>query len=159
MKSHFFCSICNSIYPNGRSIIMVWREADGAKLWRFSLTPHGNQVSPTKLDTQEVMLSGFSACDLTVMEVLVHYLHATDGFSVKSMWLYTIKSGNYATWPGTTFYNADKYFPESRETIKCHMFQTFQISRSTKPKPAKSTPAKVSATETPITLLPSIPSI
>ena len=95
--------------PNGRAIITGWREADGAKLWRFSLTPHDNQLSPTKLDTQEVMLSGFSACDLPVMEVLVHYLHATDGFPVKSMWLYTIKSGNYATWPGTTFYNADKY--------------------------------------------------
>ena len=37
--------------PNGRDILTGWREATGAKLWSFALTPHDNQLPPTKLDT------------------------------------------------------------------------------------------------------------
>ena len=94
--------------PNGKTILTGWRKAAGAKLWRFDLNPHYNQLPSTKLDTQEAMLSAFSAYDLPSVEALVHYLHATAGFPVKSTWLAEIKAGNYATWLGLTFYNAAK---------------------------------------------------
>ena len=38
-------------FPNDRTILMGWREAAGATPWRFALTPHKNQLPPTKLDT------------------------------------------------------------------------------------------------------------
>ena len=101
----------------------------------------------------------FSAYSLPRVEALVQYLHATAGFPIKSTWLATIKAGKYVMWKGLTFYNTDKYFPESRETIKVHMVQTHQGVCSTKPKPTKSAPAEVATTETPVPLLPGILSI
>ena len=101
-------------------------------------------------------MSTFSAYNLPSMEALVHYLHSAYGFPFKSTWLAAIKAGNYAKWLGLTFSNASKYFPESKETIKVPMVQTHQGVRSTKPKPNKSAPAEVAATETPVPLLPCI---
>ena len=66
------------------------------------------------------------------MEALVRYTHAAAGFPVKSTWLKAIKHGNYNSWPGLTYNNAAKYFPESVETIKGHMVQSSQEVRSTK---------------------------
>ena len=56
----------------------------------------------------EAMLSAFSAYNLPIVEVIVHYLHAAAGFPVKSTWMAAIKSVNYAMWLGLTFSNADK---------------------------------------------------
>ena len=142
--------------PNVRSILIGWSEASGAKISRFALTSHENQLPPTNLDTQEPVLSSFSAYDIPSVEGPMHYLHDASRFPVKSMWLAAIKSGNYATCPGLNFYNAAKYFLESRETIKGHMVQTRQGIRSTKTKPTKTTPAKVAVTEPPVPLLPKI---
>ena len=94
--------------PNGRAILTGWREYAGAKLWRFVLTPHDNQLTPTQLKTQKATMSAFSAYDLPIVESLVHYLHAAVGFPIKYTWLDAIKSGNYTTWPGLTFSNAAK---------------------------------------------------
>ena len=66
------------------------------------------------------------------MEALVHYMHAAAGFPVKSTWLKSIKHGNYNSWPGLTYKNAAKYFPQSVETIKGHIVQSSQGVRSTK---------------------------
>ena len=94
--------------PNGRASVTSWSEDAGAKLWRFALTPHDNQLPPTNLDTQEAMMSDFSVYDLPSVELLVHYLHATARFPVKSMWLNAIKADNYAMCPVITFSNAAK---------------------------------------------------
>ena len=59
-------------------------------------------------------------------------MHAAAGFPVKSIWLTAIKDGNYNSWPGLTYSNAAKCFPQSVETIKGHMFQYSQGVRSTK---------------------------
>ena len=67
-----------------------------------------------------------SAYDLPSVEGLVQYLHAAEGFLIKSTWLAAIKTGNYATWPGLTYSDASKYYPESTETIKGHMTQLSQ---------------------------------
>ena len=50
-----------------------------------------------------------SVYDLPSMEALVRYMHAVEGFPVKSTWLRAIKHGNLNTWPGLTFNNAAEY--------------------------------------------------
>ena len=69
------------------------------------------------------------------MVALVHYLHATAGFPVKSTWLGAIKAGNYSYWPGLTYTNASKYCLLFMESVKGHLTQSRQGIRSTKPKP------------------------
>ena len=66
------------------------------------------------------------------MEALVCYMHAAAGLPVKSTCLKAIKHGNYNSWPGLTYNNAEKYSPQSVETIKGHMVQYSQGVRSTK---------------------------
>ena len=59
-------------------------------------------------------------------------MRAASGFPVKSTWLKAIKKGNFESWPGLTYNNADKYCPHSVETLKVHMVQSSQRVRSTK---------------------------
>ena len=66
------------------------------------------------------------------MEALVRYMHAAAGFPVRSTWLRAIKNGNLNSWPGLTYNNASKYFPQSLETIKWHMVKSSQRVRSKK---------------------------
>ena len=51
------------------------------------------------------------------------------------MRLAAIKAGNFASWPGLTYTNAEKYCPISVDTLKGHMTHTRKGARSTKPKP------------------------
>ena len=66
--------------------------------------------------------------DLPSMEALVRYMHAAAGFPVQSTWLKAIKNGDFNSWPGLTYNNAAKYFPQSIETMKVHMVQSSQGS-------------------------------
>ena len=86
-------------------------------------------------------------CDLHSVQALVRYLHAAAGFPVKSTWLKAIKAGNFATWPGLTYSNAAKYYPESAETLKGHLVQSSKGVRSTKAKPAKTPTPNPAPTE------------
>ena len=115
---------------DGTSLLNGWREQHGAKLWRFSLIPN-KTTTPTWAPQSPTALN---AHDLPSVGALVHYLHATAGFPVKSTWLAAIKAGNFASWPGLTYANAAKYCPSSDETIKGHLSQVRQGLRSTKPK-------------------------
>ena len=66
------------------------------------------------------------------MEALVRYMHGASGFLVRSTWLKAIKNGNFNSWPGLTYNNAEKYCPQSMETIKGLMVQSSQGFISTK---------------------------
>ena len=116
---------------DGSTLLKGWREQQGAKLWRLLLIPD-NTNSP-QWATHEPM--ALNAHDLPSVGALVHYLHATAGFPVRTTWLEAIKAGNYASWPGLTYANVSKYCPSSDETIKGHLTQVRQGIRSTKPKP------------------------
>ena len=61
-------------------------------------------------------------------------MHAAAGFPVKSTQLKAIKNGNFETWPGLTYSNADNYFTHEVENIKVNMVQSLQGVRSTKEK-------------------------
>ena len=71
---------------------------------------------------------------LPSVAALVKYFHACAGFPVCSTWLAGIKAGNFASWPGLTYVNVAKYCTVSVETLRGHMVQSQQSSRSTKPK-------------------------
>ena len=122
--------------PQGTPILAGWREKDGARLWRISLSTDDSPPPcplPFEVPTKS-SLSAFSAYDLPSVEALVCYLHAAAGFPVKDTWLEAIKAGFYDSWPGLTFQNASRYCPRPDETIKGHMVQSRQGVRSTKPK-------------------------
>ena len=70
--------------------------------------------------------------DLPSMEALVRYMHAAAGLPVRSTWLKAIKHGNFNSWPGLTYNNAEKYCPQSIETLKGHMVKYSQGVISTK---------------------------
>ena len=69
------------------------------------------------------------------------------GYAVKSTWLKATQAGNYMGWPLLTDCNVRKYYyyPETSETSKGHMNQTWDNVWSTKPKPL---PLKKCATAT-----------
>ena len=76
-----------------------------------------------------------TAHELPSVGSVVRYLHAARAFPVKSTLLAAIKSGNYASWLGLTYANANKYFPVPIETLQVNLNQSRQGARSTKPKP------------------------
>ncbi|KAL7525492.1 hypothetical protein ACHAWF_001385 [Thalassiosira exigua] len=74
------------------------------------------------------------AYDLPSVKALVWYFHASAGFPVRTTWLKVIKAGNYDSWRGLTYENAEKYCPNTVETAKDYSVQTRQGVRSTKRK-------------------------
>ena len=61
----------------------------------------------------------------------IKYLHACAGYPTKTTWLQAIKNGYFSTWPTITEKTIQKYFTEPEPTIKGHMNQTKQHTRST----------------------------
>ena len=120
-----------SFSKDGTIILRGWHEPSGAKLWRFSLRP---EINP---EVQQEWSSGptaLNAHDLPSVVALVRYLHAATGFPVKSTWLAEIKDGNYASCPGLTYANSNKYCPVYIETLQGHLNQSWQGAHFTKPK-------------------------
>ena len=113
-------------------------------LWYFNLLPAPKAVPVPVATCHQASLGAYSAYDLPSVAALVRYLHAASGFSVRDTWLWAIKDGNYATWPGLTYNNSAKYCPDKYETIMGHMVQTLQGACSTNPK-KKPTNAKTSS--------------
>ena len=81
------------------------------------------------------------------VKALVRFLHAADGFPVKSTWLAAIRAGNYGMWQGLTYKNAKTYHLTTAETLKGHMTQTRQRVRSAK---RKTTPTKPTRSLSPL---------
>ena len=130
---------------NNQPFLKGWRETSGARLWRISLRldlrtdiancpPYHEDTEADAQEEEEATLEAFSAYDLPSVEALVTYFHAAAGYPVRDTWLKTIKAGNYNSWTGLTYINANKYCPLADETIKGHMVQTRQGVQSTKPK-------------------------
>ena len=71
--------------------------------------------------TRQTTPVAHSAYSLPIVEALVRYMHVVAGFPVKSTWLRENKKENFATWPGLTYFNVEKYCPHAVETIKGNM--------------------------------------
>ena len=136
---------------NNRFILKVWREAQAPYLWRIVLLPDNVDIPKVPQDALQVSLVAYSAYDLPSVEALARYFHAAAGFPVRSTWLDSIKSVNYASWPGLTINNARKYCPSANKTILGHIVQGIQRVRSTKRgrRSARSTATLATMTEPP----------
>ena len=117
--------------PKGEPIFQGWRENKLPRLWRVALSSDKKQ-KVIYTTTSHNRPEASNVYDLPSMEALVRYMHAVAGFPVLSTWLKAIKNGNFNSWPGLTYDNADKYCPQSIETMKGHMVQSSQGVISTK---------------------------
>ena len=117
--------------PKGKPILTGWRETKLPRLWRFALKPT-EELIMHHTEKRQKNPSAHSAYDLQILEALVQYIHTAAGFPVNPTWLRAIEKGNFDTWPGLTYSNAEKYCPHSVEIIKGHMVQSSQGVRSTK---------------------------
>ena len=70
--------------------------------------------------------------ELSSMEQVVKYLHATWGFPTKPTIRNAVCKNWLVGWPELTVERVNKLFPESNETQKGHMKQQRQGVRSTK---------------------------
>jgi hypothetical protein len=68
---------------------------------------------------------------------LVQFLYAACGSPVPSTWMKVINNGHFANWPGLTAGLVRGHLPKSAATVKSHLNQQQQNTRSTKPKPPK----------------------
>ena len=117
--------------PGGKPILTGWIEKELPRLWRFALKLTEELITD-HTSKRQTTPAAHSAYDLPRVEAIVQYMHVVEGFSFKSTWLREIRKGNFATWPGLTYSNAEKYCPHAVETIKGHMVQYSQGVRSTK---------------------------
>ena len=107
------------------------REDKLPRLWRFALSPDERQKILYTTTSQKKPEAN-NVYDLPSIEALVCYMHAAAGFPVRSTWIKATKNGNFNSWPGLTYNNAAKYYPQSMETIKGHTVQSSQGLRPTK---------------------------
>ena len=122
------------IYDQGGPPILTgWRERNGDRLWRITLTPTPEELPAMPNNADHTNLKAYSANDLPSVEALVRYFHAAAGFPVRNTWLRDIKEDNYRTWPRLTLANATEYCPSADENIKGHIVQSRQGVCSTKP--------------------------
>ena len=85
--------------PEGKPILQGWIEKKLPRIWRFALklNDRGKQNYTT---TNQKIPAAHSAYNLPSIEVLVRYMHAESGFTVKSTW---IKNGNFESWSVLTY--------------------------------------------------------
>ena len=85
-------------------LLKGYLKQSGSKLWHFSLLP--NNIVLQQCPTGPIALN---ANNIPSVGTLVRYLHSAAGFPVKPTWLTSIKTGNYASWPGLTSAKASNY--------------------------------------------------
>ena len=93
--------------PECKPILQGCREKKLPRLWRFALKPNDRSIKNYTTKKQKSR-AAHSAYNLTIIEALVHYMHAAAGFPVKYTWLKAIKKGNFESWPVLTYTNAAK---------------------------------------------------
>ena len=65
--------------PYNIPILIGWCETGGTKLWRFYLLPDAAQFPPDQPDTENALLSVYTAYEIPSVKALVRYLHADSG--------------------------------------------------------------------------------
>ncbi len=89
-------------------------------LWLMPLktkTNGGNQASNIEGVTERAN----AIFKLPSIRQTILYHHTLAGFPVKETFLYAVRAGNYATWPGLTIAALHKYFPDLDEMQKGYM--------------------------------------
>ena len=65
----------------------------------------------------------------------IKWMHAVCGYPLKSTWMKSIRSGNYAGWPLLAIKHVHCHYPDTTEIPQAHLNQTRKNFWSTKPKP------------------------
>jgi hypothetical protein len=71
----------------------------------------------------------------------IAYLHATCFSPVKDTWIKAIAAGNFSGWPGLSVNSVRKYLAKSDATVKGHINQQRQNTRSTQKRVPSTAPA------------------
>jgi hypothetical protein len=80
------------------------------------------------------------------------YLHAAAFSPVKSTFIKAIDAGNFTTWPNLTAHHVKQYLQKSEATIKGHMNQQRNNTRSAQPKEQSKTSTTVKTEDTEVEL-------
>jgi hypothetical protein len=86
-------------------------------MWTIDL--HSHTPSSTQHETIQIN----SVYELSLKQDIIKYLHRAAGSPTTATWCAAIANGNYATWPGLTANDVQKYLPKSIATAKGHMRQ------------------------------------
>ena len=100
-------------------------------LWRITLLNGDSQANKTATFRQSLIEILQEAPPPTTQHInsvyklraqpqLIRYYHEAAGFPIQRTWLKAIANGHYQSWVGLTETAVQRYFSESRETMKGH---------------------------------------
>jgi hypothetical protein len=114
-----------TVSRNGKDVMYVSQDPK-SRLWRVNLKQQmNNKITQCN-----------HAHDNNNQKYLIYYLHASCFSPVKSTWIKAIKNGIFSSWPGLNRHSVEKYLSKSNSTVKGHLNQQRQNSRTTKIKDA-----------------------
>jgi hypothetical protein len=109
------------------AIILVGQLEHDTHLWRVNITASHPDPRPTPQSMYHVY-------EQRSIDDSSAYLHAACFSPTKDTWLNVIEAGNFVGWPGLTTDRVRKYLHKSDATVKGHLNQQWQNTRSTQEK-------------------------
>jgi hypothetical protein len=117
----------------GTSLFVGWSD-HSTGLWRIDLTGQ-----PTRtISRPNAANNVYEKCSIYDT---IAYLNATCFSPVKDTLIKVISAGNFSGWPGLSVDSVRKYLAKADATVKGHMHQQRQNTRSTKTRPPSTAPA------------------
>jgi hypothetical protein len=122
-----------TIRKGGTYLFVGWSD-QSTGLWRIDLTGQ-----PT--NTLSRPNAANNVYEKRSISDTIAYLHAACFSPVKDTWIKAIAAGNFSGWPGLSVDNVRKYLARSDATVKGHMNQQRQNTRSTQTRAPTTDPA------------------
>jgi hypothetical protein len=138
---HLYNHGCEVVFPapivtvrkGGTSLFVGWRDRSSG-LWRIDLT---GQLTNTlsRPNAAKHVYEKHSISDT------IAYLHAACFSHVKDTWIKAIAAGNFSGWHGLSVDNVRTYLAKADATVKGHLNQQRQNTRSTQTRTPTTAPA------------------
>jgi hypothetical protein len=122
-----------TVRKRGTSLFVRWRD-HSTGLWRIYLTGQPTNTLSRPNATNNVYEKRSISDTIT-------NLHAACFSPVKDTWIKAIAAGNFSGWPGLSVDNVRKYLAKADATMKGHMSQQRQNTRSTQMRAPTNAPA------------------
>jgi hypothetical protein len=116
----------NVTVTNGESTILTGLWEKESSPWRAPLEPD----PPMNVGQEH---SAHNVYEQKSIQDTITYLHVCCFRPVKDTWIKSIQNGHFATWPSVTVDNVPKYLFKYDATVKGHMNQIRQNTRSKQP--------------------------
>jgi hypothetical protein len=122
-----------TVRKGGTSLFVGWRD-HASGLWRIDLTgqPTNTLSRPNAANNVYKKRS---------ISDIIAYLHAACFSPVKDTWLKAIAAGNFSSWPVFSVDNVRKHLAKADATVKGHLNQQRQNTRSTQTRAPTTAPA------------------